>query len=567
AAEKLRRFCYLGAIEEPVYTPTTFDLTVECHFAALRDLCAEVSETELVSCLSSLLDAGNAEHLPRRDEALLVLAIDLSTRSNEKQRNYVRANFGRCVSDDKDLFVLTRFVRSVQKLMERKTPFSRTVRKAILEWYSAQPLDRLLHMWSNHECDLAMHRDLLQRCHYSSAKLDAEVLAVLRLLSTPNRELVKWPEYLNPVLKCRDNILGIVKLRLAQTAAVALPIVKQLALSFEHVPRNMMHDPELVNVLLPSMSYEQLLQTWPSFLGLYKPYRGGQSDYTQLFFEESKLRDANVQPIRLLLQQTRLQKHRRVVSAMRHDKYSAMYNALAPQISKGVVTAAPPCFMHELYKRSFGLNKPLGVRLHITLNVELCYLAKSLTGRWRSVQYLDAVVALAFGYFRSDAQVNVQYWHDKSGQLKRLPWTHEMTADEAKSCCESQKASHTLCRSPNWTLSHISLALQVAKIKQTLTDVIESALKDAASTYDLFLVIVPCGTRGNPKNNSDELCRRLDEYRQKRNANAKFILLSLRQHHASMAYSKQRNEHMLELCSISEQTPRLIAAFAHDKFF
>lgn len=63
--------------------------------------------------------------------------------------------------------------------------------------------------------------------------------------------------------------------------------------------------------------------------------------------------------------------------------------------------------------------------------------------------------------------------------------------------------------------------LQVLKIKQTLTDVIENALKDAANTYEVFLVIVPAATRGNPFKNSDHLCRRLDVYRQQRNTNAK----------------------------------------------
>lgn len=313
AAAKIRRFCYLGTFDMPVYTPTIFDLTVECHFEKLRALCGDVNDTELVECLSSVLDTGNAEYLPRRDEALLVLAIDLSTRSNEKQRNSVRAQFPRFVSCDKDLFLFIKFVKRVQKLMERKTPFSRTVRKAILEWYGIQSLDRLLHMWSVHECNLAMHREILGRCHYSSCNYDAEIMAALRLLTMPSKELIKWPEYLNPLLKCKEIILGIAKLRMVRTTCAALPIVKEFSFCYEHVPRHMMSDAQLVNELLPKMSYEQLLQTWPTFLNLYKPYRGEQCNYTELFFDESKLRSANVQPIRLLLQETRQHKHKKVV--------------------------------------------------------------------------------------------------------------------------------------------------------------------------------------------------------------------------------------------------------------
>lgn len=48
-------------------------------------------------------------------------------------------------------------------------------------------------------------------------------------------------------------------------------------------------------------------------------------------------------------------------------------------------------------------------------------------------------MALAFGYFRSDPKVTVQFWPDRSGQLKTLPWTKEMTPAEATVCCEDQK--------------------------------------------------------------------------------------------------------------------------------
>jgi len=57
------------------------------------------------------------------------------------------------------------------------------------------------------------------------------------------------------------------------------------------------------------------------------------------------------------------------------------------------------------------------------------------------LKYIDGLVAMAFGYFRSDPKVTVQFWHDRSGQLKTLPWTKEMTVAEATSCCVDQKVT------------------------------------------------------------------------------------------------------------------------------
>ncbi|XP_034487175.1 uncharacterized protein LOC117791501 [Drosophila innubila] len=525
-AEKLRRFCYIGTFDVPIFAATTLDLTVESHFPVLLELCAQISQRELIECLSSVLAAGNAEQLPRRDEALLVLAVYLSSCTDDKERNSARGHFVMLVTSGKDLLLFIKFVKRVQSLMKRKTPFSRTIRKAVIDWYKLQPLERLLEMWSMSDCEYCTHRDLLFHCHYTSEKFDMDILAALRLIFTPPKEVILWPDHLDPLINLKEFILGIAKVRLAQKPEEALPIVQQLHLGFQHVPRILMSDPQLLNILLPKMSYDQLLETWQKFLNVFKVHRDDQRKYTELFFDESKLRDANVTPIRLLIQESRLIKRKRLVT-------------------RGVVPTVHSTFMLNLYKRCFGLNKPIGLRLHITINLEKCYIGKYLNGRWRSVKYLDAVLALAFGYYKSESQVNVRIWYDKSGRLKPLPWTPTMTVDEAKSCCEMQ---------------------QIVKIKQTLTDVIDNALNDAANTFDAFLVLVPSATRGNPNNNSDELFRRLNEYRQTRNPNAKFIIMSLRENHGSMTYSKERKENILELCGISDQMPRLINAFANGKF-
>lgn len=524
AADKLRRFCYIGTFDVPIFVSPTLDLIVDGNLPALLELCSQVSHKELIECLSDTLNAANAEKLPRRDEALLVLAAYLLSCSDEKDRTSTRGYFAILVTSGKDLMTFIKHVKRVQSVMKRRTPFNRTIRKAVIDWYKLQSLERLLELWAESDNGFSSHRDLLYNCHYTSEKFDVDILSALRLIFTQSKEVLMWPDYLDPLIKFKDLILGIAKIRLAKKSEEALPIIQQLGLSFQHVPRILMTDPMVVNVLLPNMTYDQLLLTCQKFLKSSTVHRNDQRNYIELLFDEPKLRNANVDPIRMLMQDG-LQIKRAV--------------------KRSINNAVQPTSMVNLYKRSFGLNKSIGLRLHITINLEKCYIGKCLNGRWRSIKYLDAVLAVAFGYYKSDSQVNVQIWYDRSGQLKTLPWTQTMTVDEAKSCC---------------------LLQNVVKIKQTLTDVIDNAVNDANNTYDAFLVLVPSATRGNPKNKSDELYRRLNEYRQTRNPNAKFIIMSLRKNHGSMAYSKERKENILELCGISDQMPRVINAFAHGKF-
>ncbi|XP_017065773.1 uncharacterized protein LOC108104306 [Drosophila eugracilis] len=522
AIDKLRRFCFIGSTDEPVYATPTLDLVVENSLASLKDLCSKVNAAELAECLASVLGSGpNAEHLPRPDEPLLILAVFLTTRDDDRQRKSVRNRFPDLITCDSDLLLFIQLVKRVQKLLDRKTPFNRTVRKAILDWYGKQSLDRLLHMWSLGDGNRwSAHRDLLHRCHFHDADFKPEIMAALKLLSSPPKELSSWPIFLTPLSNCRGIIEGVVKLRLMQDPEQALPIVKKLSLSWEHVPLQLFNDSGLAKFLIPRMSYDQLLKCWPRLLRLHYQVR----PFAEQLMDEKKLRAGNVSPVRLLLEDMRLKKPKKLCATMLRKA----------------------SFLHNVYELSFGKNKALGRRLHITLNLEQLYLGKYLSGRCRSIKYLDALVALAFGYFCSDPKVTVQFWHDRSGQLKTLPWTKEMSVAEATACCENQK---------------------VLKIKQSLTDILNRALEDEANTYDVFLVLVPGAARGNLGNSSERLAKLMDEYREKRSSNAKFIMVSLRQHHRSMNYSDSRNENLLELCSLDEHTPRLINAFARKKFY
>nr|NP_001259213.1 uncharacterized protein Dmel_CG10803, isoform B [Drosophila melanogaster]NP_001259214.1 uncharacterized protein Dmel_CG10803, isoform C [Drosophila melanogaster]NP_001259215.1 uncharacterized protein Dmel_CG10803, isoform D [Drosophila melanogaster]AGB95059.1 uncharacterized protein Dmel_CG10803, isoform B [Drosophila melanogaster]AGB95060.1 uncharacterized protein Dmel_CG10803, isoform C [Drosophila melanogaster]AGB95061.1 uncharacterized protein Dmel_CG10803, isoform D [Drosophila melanog len=542
AIDKLRRFCFIGSTDEPVYTTPALDLVVENNFASLKELCSQVSEDELVECLLSVLGSEpNEEQPPRPDEPLLILAVFFTTCEDEKKRNAVRNRFTDLITSESDLLLFVQLVKRVQKLLERKTPFNRTVRKAVLNWYGTKSLDRLLHFWSIGDGNRwPAHRDLLYRLHFRHANFLPEIIAALRLLSSSPKELSQWPDFLTPLTSFRETIEGVVKLRLLTDPEQAISIVKKLSLSWEHVPFHLLHDPRLAHFLIPHMSYEQLLQKWPRLSRLNSRVR----PFAEQLLDKKKLKASNVPPVRLLLEDMRLRKPKKVVNQLVLP--SSLKNKNTFKFQCATTSFQKASFLHSVYEISFGLNKALGRRLHITLNLEQAYLGKYLSGPCRSLKYLDALVALGFGYFRSDRKVTVEFWHDRSGKLKALPWTNEMSVSEAKTCCENQK---------------------VGKVRQSLNEILFRALLDMQNTFDVFLVLVPGAARGNPENNSKCLAALMDKYREKRNSNAKFIMVSLRQRQRSMIYSSGRNENLLELCSLDKHTPRLINAFVRNKFY
>lgn len=285
---------------------------MERSVPALVNLCSEVGESELVDCLSSVLGSGpNAEHLPRSDEPLLVLAVFLSTHGDEKQRKLVRNKFPDLIAGDQELFLFVQLVKRVQKVLDRKTPFSRTVRKAVLDWYGKQSLDRLLDLWSMGDGSRwSAHKDLLHKCHYRDVEFPPDITAALRLLSTHPKELSTWPSYLSPLASVRSIIEGILKLRLLQDPKEALPLVQNLCLSSNNVPVPLFRDSRLAKFLMPHMSYDDLLSRWPRLSRHHHQVR----PLMELLADEKKLKEGNVHPVRLLLEDMRFRKPKKVVS-------------------------------------------------------------------------------------------------------------------------------------------------------------------------------------------------------------------------------------------------------------
>ncbi|XP_034672105.1 uncharacterized protein LOC117903787 [Drosophila subobscura] len=515
AMESLRRFCYIRNTELAVYAGP-FKKFSEETFKDLRKLCDQVQAQQLADCLVEAL-INNDECLPRPDEALLVLAVFLSTCTNETERSLIRNYVPRLVRTDTELFIFMELANKVQKIQKCKTPFSRTVRKAVIAWYKERSLDELLHMWTKGEQICSLHNNLLRRVHYRQEHMTIEYMATLQLLSTPTKNLVTWPEFLNPLIGSKQIIEGIVKLRSITNAPNAVAIVKELSLTYDQVPESFRSDPALAEYLIPTLSYEHLFKISPRvLLCLRRAARDAYDKYEKLLFDKTKMEAANIAPLCIYLKTLRLQTNVRLRN-----------------------------FCCDLYEASFGHNKALGKRLNISVCLDKFYIRKYLKGRNRTSNYLDALVAIAFGYFKTDSDGSkVSYWCDRTGQLQDLRWTKNMTLIEATDRCQT---------------------LEVQKTKMDFPRIFLNASEDPEN-YDIFLIVVPKASRGNPNHSSAKIASLLAEYRLTRQPKSKVIIISLLASKQSMSYSVNMNENILELCGISEQLPQIINAFLAEKF-
>ncbi|SPP86307.1 uncharacterized protein LOC117588580 isoform X2 [Drosophila guanche] len=513
--ESLTRFFYIRETKQAVYTGSGTSFS-ETTYNDLRDLCDQVQAQQLADCLEKAL-INNDECLPRPDEALLVLAVFLSTCTNATERILMRNCVPRLVRTDTELFIFMELAEKLQKIQMYKTPFSRTVRKAVIAWYKERSLDELLRMWAKGEQICSLHNNLLRRVHYKPERMTIEYKATLQLLSTPTKNLVTWPGFLNPLIGSKKIIEGIVKLRSTTNARVAVTIVNELSLTYDQVPERFRIDPTLAVHLIPTLSYEHIFKISPRVLRCYRrAARNAYDNYEHQLFDKTKMEAANIAPLYIYMKILRLESNSRLRNVF--------------------------C---DLYEASFGHNKALGKRLNISVCIDKIYIRKYLKGRNPSSNYLDALVAIAFGYFKTDPDGSkVSYWCDRTGQLKDLKWTKNMTLIEATGRCQT---------------------LEVQKSKMDFSQIFLNASEDPED-YDIFLIVVPKATRGNPNNKSAKIASLLAGYRLTRQPKSKIIIISLLASKKSMSYSVDTCEHILELCGISEQMPQIINAFLAEKF-
>ncbi|XP_067641914.1 RNA-binding protein Ro60 [Eurosta solidaginis] len=558
AKTKLRRFCYIGSLE-PVYVHLRGLINVQKYLPQLQLLCKAMDDVAMLLVLKQVLHETT---LVRRDEPIFVYAVYLDSEVDIKWKISLRKAFPALIRNDEDLFLFCKYAALIQREQKRKG-FSKTTKKAITSWYEDQSPERIREMWLAHRGSHGYtHKTLLKLCHISDETIGA-VDVVTPFFKTCT-ELLKAAETSGDtaehvenhidadavsndsktekdaksdggdVEKTKSNtemspsaILSVSKLRTTKNKFEAVKIIRKFKLRFNQVPAHLYRFPQVMEVLIPTMSYIQVLKNWRNLARQNHFENPKLMKLCQTLLENKKLlHKDNIHPIVFLMQMRDL--------VVRDD--------IAKLTPKRVEALKMP-LLKQLYEESFGSNEATGLRMHITINIQKNYRKKPLKNH-KKLGFLEAAIALAFGYYKKEKEVDVFYWMDDKLNLGQMPWDKNVKVDDVLEFCD---------------------ILDITKTNQRLIVPILRAM-ERKQTYDVFLVIVPTAGRGNPKQSSEFLSKFLDKYREKRNPKAKFIILELLKFRKSMRYSDTRNENILEICGLDDHTTNLINNFALNHF-
>ncbi|XP_037936290.1 60 kDa SS-A/Ro ribonucleoprotein [Teleopsis dalmanni] len=513
-----RRFCYLGSFEAVCVHKRNKDVEVELYYPKLKEICEKLNDKIVLQILKSVLVG---KKLVRRDEPLFAFATYLSSEVDIKWKTTLRTSIAELITADEDLFTFVKYSFLIQKLNGRKI-FSTTHRKAIAFWYRQQTQESLNNMWFHHRkyCGFT-HSVLIKLCNvtddeFRSYKIFFKSSADINKETADSDNQVLYPE----------NIMLMAKLRTTRNPEEAAEIIQKANFSYENIPSTFLQHTEVLQVLLKSMPYIELIKCLATLIrNKDVKYKPSIKICKELLENKKLIHQYDIHPIMLLIEL---------------DK-SGFLKDVDKEESK--IDFIKTDFIKTIYRKSFGANQATGLRIHITISLNKLNRSRKILYLKNLTEY-DAAIAIAFGFFKTEHNVDVCYYGENALQLETLRWTKDMNIEDATKFCRK---------------------INRIKVKQPLIAPITHALQ-AKNTYDLFLVIVPTGALSNPKNKSDFLMSRLNAYRQKRNERAKYVLLDLHKRKKSMQYSETHVENILEICGVNMHSVDVINNFALNRF-
>ncbi len=427
---RLERFLILGA-DGGSYYAAERELTLENLRAAADRLDADGPRA--VAMIEAVSVSGRA---PKNDAAILALALAAGHADADTRAAALRA-LPRVARTGAHLFLFAAAV-------ERFRGWGRALRRAVADWYLAQPLDRLLLQALKYQGRAVApletgrpkaaarwrHRDLLRLAHPATdapdrARLFAEMARADGLLAGPPTGL--------PALAQLDAARRLPKSGpeadgRSPSIAQAAKAIRAHKLPREVVPTALLDAPEVWDALLDDMPMTAMTRSLAkmSAAGLVTKGSAAEATVVSRLADVDRLRAARIHPIALLLAA-------RVYGAGRGVKGKLSWTP-----SRAVVDA-----LERAFYAAFRNARPTGKRLMLALDVSGSMGWGMVGGAPFTPREASAAMALV-ALDREDAPLTVGF----ATRLRPLPLKRGMRLDKAVSAISKLPFGGTDCALP-----------------------------------------------------------------------------------------------------------------------
>lgn len=360
---RLDRFLILGS-EGGTYYATEQKLTKDNSAAVQR--CIVQDGVRVVNRVVEISDEGRA---PKNDPALFVLALCAAAPAVET-RQAAMAALPRVARIGTHIMHFAEFVQG-------QRGWGRALRRAIGNWYNAQPMARLADQVSKYQSrDGWSNRDLLRLSHPVTG--DPVRAAIYDWVCGR-----KKGENLLPQLKAVDQ------LREKPSAELAVSLIHEFGLPRECIPTELLNDVDVWAALLEGMPLTAMVRNLGkmSSMGLLKPLAGENAKVVGALSNEEAIRKARLHPFQLLLAL-------KIYAQGKGDKGKLEWKAV-PQIVDALDAA---------FYLAFKTVKPTGKRILLGLDVSASMTASLMNS---PLEVCEGAAAMAMTVARTEANYHI----------------------------------------------------------------------------------------------------------------------------------------------------------------
>ena len=275
--DRLDRFLILGS-EGNTYYSTEKAMTLDNANVVLRCLAADGPGT--VARIVEISDAGRA---PKNDPALFALALAASADDVPTKQAALRA-LPKVARIGTHLFHFAEMVNA-------QRGWGRALRRAIGDWYNAQPVDRLANQVSKYQQrDGWSNRDLLRLSH---PKTTDTTRAAIYNWACGRKNADNMPDYLKAVEELAAN----------PNAETAVEAIRTYGLPRECIPTELLNDVDVWAALLEDMPLHAMVRNLGkmSAIGLLKPLGRDNAKVIEALGNVEAIRKSRLHPFAILL--------------------------------------------------------------------------------------------------------------------------------------------------------------------------------------------------------------------------------------------------------------------------
>ncbi|XP_055382429.1 RNA-binding protein RO60 [Condylostylus longicornis] len=525
----IERFCYLGNLK-PIYIAKKIKIDCE-NSSEYFKLVETIDVDQFLKIIRTCLERGT---LPRKDELWYIYAIYMCSSTKQDNKKLAGSEFANLASTAEDLFIFAYYAKQLRE-NDNKKGFSNSVRRAIANWYEKQEIYKFTDSVSKNVGLYGFtHRDLISLCHVNTKENGLD--EILDYVFKPKKaKLHNENESLSEYQKAFVDIQTFKK---SGDNTLMKRLIDEKKLDFENFPSSQRNKIENWELILPTMSYHQLLD---NLFFLVEKQFFENAKFSKLFMEIIGKRDAirkeNIHPIILLNLKNRLVKQTRYSESVKQNYHSKTTQSSDLKPNQKLNTK-----LSEIFDNSFDNYHGPPVRTMVAINIAEKFKRQSVISQ-KQVNCFEAAVTLALSFYKNNQPSSVYAF--SSARMKKIDWKKNWNFTQASEYCTP---------------------FVTQKVVQRLMLPLDEALGLKNDVFDLILIVVGSATFGNSNGKPDQLIERLQQYRKKKNDKTKVIVINLRRFRPSMEHENLKSDGILEICGINENTLKIINAFALNHF-